>query len=206
MRGNTEGRKLVVETIFARKARKQELSLEQRDLIVGSLLRDGYLVKTTRGYAFRVNHGPIQKNYVDWKYGMLRNLVNSSPRFAEKCYYFRTVSYPFFDQLQEQFYSGNKKVVPCEVVEKQMNPFVLAVWIMDDGSKDGRQLRINSQSFSKYENLFLRDILQTKLGIRSTLNQDKGRYRLRISDQSMADLRKQVMPYIIPSMLYKLLP
>ena len=206
IRDNTEGRKLVVETLFARRARKQEVSKQQRDLIVGSLLGDAYLVKTTRGYAFRVNHGPVQKDYVDWKCKILRNLVNSPAKFAEKCYYFRTVSHPFFGRLREQFYDGKKKVVPYELVESQMNPFSLAIWIMDDGSKDGRQLRINSQSFSKDENLFLRDVLWAKLGIRSTLNQDKGRYRLRISDQSMAQLRRLVIPYIIPSMLYKLLP
>ena len=204
--GNTEGKKLVVETIFARQARKQEVSTKQRDLIVASLLGDGYLVKTTRGYAFRVNHGPAQKDYVDWKYEILKDLVNSPPKFAEKCYYFRTVSHSFFGHLKEQFYNGKKKVVPYKLVENQMNPFILAVWIMDDGSKDGKQLRINSQSFSKDENLFLRDVLQAKFGINATLNQDKGKYRLRIKGQSMARLRRLIMPYIIPNMLYKFLP
>ena len=204
MLGNTEGRKFVIETIFARQARKQDLNARQRDLVIGSLLGDGYLAKTTRGYAFRVNHGCVQKDYVDWKYSVLRNLVNSPPRYAEKCYYFRTVSHPFFDRLRKQFYSGRKKVVPYELVEERLNPFVLAVWIMDDGSRDSRQLRINSQSFSKEENLFLRDLLDAKLGIKATLNQDKEKYRLRISARSMRALAQLVKPNIIPSMLYKL--
>ena len=84
-RGNTEGRKIVVETFLARNARKQDLSKRQSDVVIGTLLGDGYLVKTTRGYAFRVNHGLAQKDYVDWKYSLLKNLVNSPPRFAEKC-------------------------------------------------------------------------------------------------------------------------
>ena len=193
-----------METILARQARKQDLNESQRNLVVGSLLGDGYLVKTTRGYAFRVNHGPAQKDYVDWKYDILKNLVNSPPRFAENCYYFRTVSHPFFDQLREQFYSGRKKVVPCELIEERLNAFVLTVWIMDDGSRDNRQLRINSQSFSKEENLFLRELLQAKLGIKTTLNQDKGKYRVRICAGSMKVLAQLVRPYMIPSMLYKL--
>ena len=206
VKDNTEGRQFVVETIFARQARKQDLSEQQCDLVVGSLLGDGYLVKTTRGYAFRVNHGLAQKDYVDWKYKLLQNFVNSRPRTADNCYYFRTVSHSFFDQLRGQFYDGKKKIVPQQLIENRMNPFMLAIWIMDDGSKDSKQLRINSQSFSRQENLFLQDVLQAKLGIRSTLNQDKGKYRLRISDQSMKKLRWFVKPHIIPSMLYKLLP
>ena len=204
--GNTEGKNLVMETFFARRARKQILNERQRNLVLGSLLGDGYLAETTRGYAFRVNHGPSQKDYVDWKFKILRNIVNSPPKFAKNCYYFRTVSHVFFDRLREQFYSGNKKVVPRKLIEKQLNPFALAVWVMDDGSKDGKQLRINSQSFSKLENLFLQGVLYAKLGIKSTLNRDKGKYRLRASECSMQTLLRLIKPHIIPSMLYKVLP
>ncbi|UCD14826.1 MAG: hypothetical protein JSV34_03635 [Candidatus Omnitrophota bacterium] len=195
-----------METIFARQARKQKLREQQYNLIIGSLLGDAYLVKTTRGYAFRVNHGVRQKDYVDWKYKILKDFVNSPPRFTESCYYFRTISHPAFHCLREQFYSDRKKVVPRDLIETEMNSFIMAVWIMDDGSKDGRQLRINSQSFNRDENLFLQGVLYAKLGIKSTLNQDKGKYRLRVSNESMARLRNLVTPYIVPSMLYKLLP
>jgi len=192
-----------VDTLFARRARRQVLSNKQRDLMIGSLLGDSYLVKTTRGYSFRVNHGLTQKDYVDWKYKILKNLVNSAPKFTDRCYYFRTVSHPAFSQLRKQFYKGKKKIVCRSLIEKHMNRLVLAVWIMDDGSKDKGQLRINSQSFSKLENIFLQRVLYAKLGIKSTLNQDKDRYRLRVNGQSMKLLLKLVKPHIIPSMLYK---
>jgi recombination protein RecA len=189
---------------LARQARKQGLSANQCELVIGSLLRDGYLVKTTRGYAFRVNHGPAQKEYVDWKYSMLKNLVNSPPRLAGRCYYFRTVSHPFFNRLREQFYKGGNKILPYKLFKKHISPFMLAVWIMDDGSKDGKQVRINSQSFSKSENIALMNILQAKLGIKTTLNRDKDKYRLRICNDSMANLSRLIRSYFIPSMLYKL--
>ncbi len=204
--GNTEGRNLVMETFFAKRARKQILNNKQRDLVIGSLLGDGYLTETTRGYAFRVNHGLRQKDYVDWKFRILRNIVNSSPKFSKNCYYFRTVSHVFFNQLREQFYSGRIKVVPRKLIETRLNAFILAIWIMDDGSRDGGQLRINSQSFSKLENSFLQDVLYAKLGISSTLNRDKGKYRLRMCACSMKTLMRLIRPYIIPSMLYKVLP
>lgn len=85
-----------------------------------------------------------------------------------------------------------------------MNPFILAVWIMDDGSKEGNQLRINSQSFSENDNIKLIELLRAKLGINSTLNRDKKWFRLRIKKESMSTLVEMIRPYIIPSMLYKL--
>jgi len=202
--GNTEGRELVVDTYLARRARKLEFTSEQIDLIIGSLLGDAYLVRTTRGYAFRVNHGIKQVDYVDWKYEKLKDFVNSSPRFAEGCYYFRTVTHDVFDSLRTQFYPNGKKQVPKELIASTMNPLLLAVWIMDDGSRDSNQLRINSQSFSEEENHFLASVLRAKLGIEASINRDKTQFRLRIAQSSMPRLVKMVRPHFIPSMLYKL--
>jgi hypothetical protein len=80
----------------------------------------------------------------------------------------------------------------------------LAVWLMDDGAADGKQVRLNTQSFSLDENESLVSFLRAKLGIEASLNQDKGRYRLRITHASMERLRNLVESHVIPSMLYKL--
>ena len=195
-----------MDTHFAQEARTKLLSVEHLQLVVGSMLGDGYLVKTTRGYAFRVNHSFKQKAYVDWKYGKLLGFVNSLPRQSGTTYYFRTVTHPKFIELQKQFYKGCIKVIPRRLVETQMNPFTLAVWVMDDGSRDGRQLCINTQCFSFEEQVFLQNVLRAKLGIDTTLNRDKNYFRLRVGAKSMDSLRNLVMPYLIPSMLYKLIP
>ena len=202
-RDNTEGRKLVVETLRARKARGLEFSPEQWSLILGSLLGDAYLVWTTRGYAFRVNHGVRQKEYVDWKYEKLKAFVNCPPRFADRCYYFRTVTHDAFSSLRALFYPKGRKEVPRELIASEMNPLILAVWIMDDGSKDSQQLRINSQSFTEEENKFLAEVLRAKFGIETTLNRDKKQFRLRVCQASMRELIKLTRPYVIPTMLYK---
>ena len=187
----------------ARKARNLILTAEQRDVVIGSLLGDGHLVATTRGFAFRVNHGLIQKAYVDWKYSQLEELTNSSPRASGNCYYFRTVSHPYFDELRRLFYRQAQKILPLQL-DEWFTPLVLAVWIMDDGARDGRQLRINSQCFSAQENTRLIEIMKAKLGITASLNRDKGKFRLRIAATSMSCVRQIVAPYIVPSMQYKL--
>jgi hypothetical protein len=184
--------------------RQEAITQKQFELVVGSLLGDGYLVKTTMGYAFRVNHGLKQREYVDWKWRILENLVNSSPKSSGNCYYFRTVSHPVFNNLREEFYPNGKKVLPVDLVAENFTPFLLAVWIMDDGTKCGNQLRINSHCFTKEENKILQEFLSAKLGIKSVLNKDKGMVRIRIVSEGMPKLIGQIKPYIIPSMLYKL--
>lgn len=193
-------------TRFVINARAKLLTSEQLELVVGTMLGDGYLVKTTMGYALRINHSIKQKVYVDWKHNQLRDFVNSVPRQSGNTYYFRTVTHPKFVELREQFYKDRLKVIPKSLIQELLNPFILAVWMMDDGSRDGRQIRINTQCFSSEEQVFLQNVLRAKLGITTTLNHDKQQLRLRVSAKSMDYLKKLVMPYFIPSMLYKLTP
>ncbi|MCO6432575.1 MAG: hypothetical protein J5J00_17110 [Deltaproteobacteria bacterium] len=192
-----------METHRSRIARDIELTHRQKEILFGSMLGDGYLVRTTRGYAFRVNHCLGQKPLVDWKYYELQTLTNSPPRTYKNSYYFRTVSHQLFSQLREMFYEQNRKRIP-KMLDEFLTPLALAVWIMDDGAKDGRQLRINTQSFSLEENEILLKFMKAKFGIWATINRDKNRYRLRVSAASMSNVRQLVTPHIIPSMQYKL--
>jgi hypothetical protein len=159
---------------------------------------------TTSGFCFRVNHGTQQRDYVDWKFKMLAEFVRTPPRESGTCYYFRTVSHPEFSRYREHFYSFNRKVVPFALLAEQFSELSLAVWLMDDGAVDRKQVRLNTQSFSFPENEMLLSFLRAKFGIETRLNRDKDRCRLRVVDASIKRLRDLVGPYLIPSMLYKL--
>ena len=196
---------LVVETLFARNARAIPLTGLQRDLVIGSLLGDGYLMPTTAGCCFRVTHGYRQRRYVDWKFGFISDLVRTAPRASGRSYYFRTVTHPEFSGLRESFYApGAKKGIPLELLNLEMTAFGLAIWFMDDGAADRNQLRLNTQGFSQDENLVLAEFLHAKFGIAAQLNKDKDRYRLRIGAKDMARFVELVSPHVIPSMQYKL--
>ena len=193
-----------METNFAKEAFKKSFSPKQTQLVLGTLLGDGYLVKTTRGYALRINHSIKQKELVDWKYNYLKDFVNSLPQRTDNSYYFRTISHQLMFQLRSCFYRGRIKIIPKFLMKTTFSQLSLAVWIMDDGAREGKQIRINSQSFTLNENLWLIRFLSAKLGIYCTLNRDKNRFRLRVQANSMKKLIQSIKPYIIPSMLYKL--
>jgi hypothetical protein len=114
------------------------------------------------------------------------------------------VSHPAFVELREQFYDGARKIVPRRLLERKLDARALAVWIMDDGSADGSQLRINTQCFSAHEVEELAEVLRAKFGVTMRLNLDKGRYRLRCEASSMDRLKSLVLPHTTPEMLYKL--
>jgi hypothetical protein len=190
--------------LFGRQARATPFSSRQWELLVGSLLGDGTLLKTTSGYCFRVHHGRRQQALVDWKYAELARFVRTAPKLSGNGYYFRTVSHPRLAELRESFYSGTTKTVPIELLKSSLSEFGLAVWIMDDGAAEGNQLRLNTQSFSIAEAEKLSGLLRAKFDIKMTINIDKRRPRLRCKAESMARLIELVRPYTLPNMLYKL--
>lgn len=75
---------------------------------------------------------------------------------------------------------------------------------MDDGSADGRALRLNTQSFSYDENCTLAALLWELFGLETRVNRDKSGYRLRISAHSRERLLTVAGPYLEPQMAYKL--
>lgn len=187
--------------------RATELTADQKSVLIGSLLGDGYLDETTMGYSFRLHHGIKQKDYIDWKYQVLSNIVNSPPKVYGTRVYFRTVSHPYLVNLRKLFYREDKsKVIPENFLEKFLDPLSLAVWLMDDGTSEGRSqcVKINSQSFSYTDNEIICKLLRSKFGLKVSINKDRTYFRTRFHKESMPRLTEIVQPYFLPSFLYKL--
>ena len=65
-------------------------------------------------------------------------------------------------------------------------------------------VRIATNSFTKEEVELLKLALETKFNIKSTLHKNNERYILYIKQESIPLLKNLVLPYMVPSMLYKL--
>ena len=52
-----------------------------------------------------------------------------------------------------------------------LTPLALAIWVMDDGSKDGSGIRISTNCFKKEEILILLKVLKDKYDITANLRQ-----------------------------------
>ena len=95
------------------------LTQVEKSIIIGSLLGDGYLrIIPGRKNAFlEINHSVSQKEYVDWKFRELRNIVKSPPKERkgkEKriAYRFFTRQHPELTELYLRFYANKVKIIP----------------------------------------------------------------------------------------------
>jgi recombination protein RecA len=197
------------------------ISPKQRSLIIGSLLGDGTM-RIGKGCVnanFKVEQGLVQKDFVFWKYSILRPLVFTEPRISyrytekrekyPKSWWFRTIRHPFLTDIYNMFYISDgyrtgRKIIPKDI-KSYLDPLALAVWVMDDGSYSQRKIDISTYSFLESEINLLQNVLRQKFNIviKYYKDRDKG-YRMYCNTKETKQLIKIISPYMIPSMMYKI--
>ena len=176
----------------------------QKAVIVGCLLGDG-AIRCRKNALLEINHAYSQKEYVDWKYQQLHQLVSTPPKARRGnkgriAYRFTTRSLPPITKIYRQFYINGKKRIPADLTLK---PVSLAIWFMDDGNKSYRALYLNTQKFELVFQKRLIRMLKRQYDIKAYLNKDKQYYRLRIAVASVPAFKKIVQAHILPILKYK---
>src|SRR3990167_1104893 len=182
------------------------LTKVERQIVVGSLLGEGYMrIMPARSDAFlEINHSQKAKAYVDYKFESLKRLCRTAPKERATnedrvAYRFFTRQHKAFTDLYHQFYRQGKKRIPIDVV---LDPVILAVWYMDDGSKSrDRDVYLNTQQFSIADQKRLLYLLR-EMGIKARLNKDKKYYRVRLLKESIPDFMKIISSHVCSSMEY----
>ena len=184
------------------------LSQLQKSLIIGTVLGDGYLriIPGRKNALLEINHSFKAKDYVDWKYSILKNITVSPPKKRKTnkgriAYRFYTKQLPELTELYKIFYKNKKKIIPNNLV---LNSTILSVWYMDDGSKCGNSdFYFNTQQYSiNDQKILLKEL--NRLGIDARLNKDKNYQRIRLLSKSIPRLRELIEDKIIPLMKYKI--
>lgn len=191
-----------------------KLSSLQREIIVGLALGDGHLETSNNGrtYKLKVEHCIQQKEYIDWLYKQFQNWVRTPPKLKFKnenpfSYHFSTYSHELLRFYGELFYSSKRKILP-DIIGEIMTPLSLAIWFMDDGSLKSKRHNtyiIHTLGFRRNELERIQEVLKSKFKIETRLHKQKQKYlRLYILSKSAEKFRNIVLPYIIPSLRYKL--
>jgi len=180
------------------------LSKVQKQVVLGCILGDGYMRKKSNAH-LQITHSYKQKDYVDWKYEILKDFVLTKPKKYEGNlgrvgYRFFTRSLPEFTSFYNKFYKNKIKIIPKNL---SLTPLSLAVWYMDDGCKSYKSCYLNTQQFDKESQLNLMNSLN-KIGLESRLNKDKIYQRIRITTESTKKMFGMINKYIISSMYYKI--
>lgn len=192
------------------------LTKRQREVVLGTILGDAYLQPTGKYNArLRLEHLVKRKEYIIWKYQILKNYMQSEPKLIKrynpvwkKTYsYYRcqTYSSPEFGKYRKLFYQDSKKIIPESIASILKSALSLAVWYMDDGYYYARdrvaQLYLSNTSLENMQKLL--ECLDENFGLSPRCITKKKLPVIYFDSSNVEKLTKLVKPYIIPSMSYK---
>lgn len=140
----------------------------------------------------------------------LRERLDKRTLKTYKTWHFTTLSTPFFTYYHNLFYTktdtGFKKTIPNNIIEL-ITPVSLAYWIMCDGYKKNKGVGLATNSFSISDNVKLITALNNKFGFKCWMVNDHGlgtTPTIFIPHSDLAVLQQLVLPYMLPSLLYKI--
>jgi ubiquinol-cytochrome c reductase cytochrome b subunit len=191
------------------------------EIIFGSLLGDAHAERRNHenGTRIRFKQEGSHSAYAFWLHSAIANLgyTNSVPPLirtildsgkVRQVVRFNTWSYSSFNWIRDTWYVDGVKVIP-DSLEMFFTPIAFAIWIMDDGCKNGSGLRLATNCFTYAECLKLINLMHSKYGLKATVisagNPTKDQFCIYIWKRSMNDLRAIVSPHIVPSMRYKII-
>jgi predicted transcriptional regulator len=189
---------------------------KQKEILIGLILGDGHLETLNNGktYRLKVEHSLKQREYLDWLYLNFKEWINKTPEVRKRTslgkivetYGFTTYTSGILRFYAQQFYQNKKKIIP-KMIDKIITPQSLAIWFMDDGSiksKAHKALVIHTHGYSKNDLLLITKVLEKKFGLKIGLQKQYDKWRLYIFSESVDNFKKIILPYILPSMQYKL--
>ena len=189
-------------------------------ILFGSLLGDGYAEYRNKGKGTRFCF--YQENshatYLIWLHGLLANLGYCNTKEPEiqtrlgnkgivrKVIRFKTWTYTSFNWIHNLWYINSVKVVPS-VISDYLTPLAVSIWIMDEGCKVGSGLKLSTNLFTYSDCLLLVKALFDNFNIKSTIQSagKNNQFHIYIWKESMPLLREIVLPYVHPSMKYKII-
>ena len=201
-----------------------ELTIEQKEAIIGLMLGDASLQSQNKGKTYRIKFewGDKNKAYVLHVFNLFDEWVLSQPHKKERLspkgnlvinWGFQTFSHKAFNYLAELFLldKGGKKGISENLVLDHLTPRGLAYWFMDDGGKldynknsKNKSLVLNTHSFIDKEVELMTKELMAKFQFNCEVRSNKGKKIIVINHSSYPLFDKFVNPYIIPEMKYKL--
>jgi len=195
------------------------------DALIGILLSDGTLERSSDTSSVRLSINMSMKNcpYAFHLYNLFEPYIDTNLKMSEILnksisikYYsivrFKTICMPLLLLYYNLFYKKKRinnriiKIVP-ENIESQFNEISLAHLIMGDGNylNERNIIRIYTNSFTRMDVLLLSNTINKNLCINNKVVHDRNdQYLIIIEKNNVNITREVVLPYIHPSMKYKL--
>jgi LAGLIDADG DNA endonuclease family len=197
------------------------LPIELFQIAVGMILSDACMYKISNHALIKFEQGYIQEEFLFHLFFLFKDycfMIEPGKRIQLygdrksliKSFWFKTFSHVYFDSLWELFYksktSDKIKFINKGLISNHLTERGLAYWVMGDGSLNKKSMILHTQSYSEKENSILSKELNGKFGFKTKIVPHKNKYWvIKFSTEDTVLLSKLIKPYIIPSMIYKLL-
>lgn len=190
---------------------KREIPINdlQRELIMFSRLGDGHIDKRETQPVFIVSHAENQKDYLYWKYEILKNLCNQPPtRTESKEYgvkgYMCQPSYRITTKVLNDLIPI-RELSKCQIIE-QLNEFGLSIHFLDDASYSDKFWTLCYAGFTNEEKELYCKVLKDKFDIKPHLHKDD-RYIgfSKIDSEKINDIILRNIPNDLDVIQYKIL-
>lgn len=185
------------------------LNEEQKSVLIGSLLGDGYLRRSsqTSNTVFAIKRATSDKEYLLKEYSIFKKFCSSNvvdkqsfDKRTNKIYYgsyFETRSYSDFNYFYENWYLNKIKIIPNNL---KLDSLSIAIWFFDDGTLKYKNNRFvgsfATNSFTIDEVFYLKSLLDNRYNVKFTLNnKTKDQYIIRGSDHQFRPLLEDIDKY-----------
>lgn len=213
----TKGEKIAWSNI-RRTAPELEITSTAEQIILGSLLGDGCIVRKRTNCIFTFNHSLIQADYAFYKVNLLQK-EGITMRYEEMPHSYRqgcingrlikdngyargtTETNIAFNKYRDEWYSLNKQV-PDSIVK--LAPLGLAIWYMDDGGihyPTGAYLSTNG--FNHESQVKLVNVLKDNFDVTAHIHKNQNKEIIYITQKDRNKFLDIIRPYVIGSMKYK---
>ena len=190
---------------------QEELSKDQDQIILGSLLGDGCLKKGSTKhskYYFSETHGIKQKEYLLWKADMLKPLGISSyeymSRYDENHKYTQKININTKANMVFEDYHKLKYPKFNPDIAHKLTALGLAVWVLDDGNyTPSGAYRISCGKIEKETLQTMAEIIKSRFDIEFKVMEGKRENMLSTNQEMGQRLKELIKPYVHPSMAYK---
>lgn len=197
---------------LTQKYRQQNKTLNniQHDLIIGSLLGDGHIDKRETQPVFIIVHAENQKDYLFWKYELVKDLCNTPPTkydtnttiFGDKIYT-RQSQYRFCTRIYDCLIKYRE--LSSNNLVDNLNNFSLSIWMLDDGYRSESSWELCVASYNDNEREYIVDKLKNKFELDCKLKKDT-RYITFTADSSrkLDNIILSIIPNDLDIIKYKI--
>ena len=163
----------------------------QKDLLIGSLLGDGHIDKRKTQPLFIVVHAENQKDYLYYKYEILKNLCNKEPSFIEgKEQYFsnkkymRQNLYRVCTRIHDELIKYRK--MELKELLDNLNEYSFSIWMLDDAYRTYSQWELCIAEM-EHETEYIINIIKNKFNITPYITKDIRYLKFKANDSRKID-------------------